>query len=156
MKFPQSVMIWAAMSSAGVGPLCFLKSTVNAAIYQEILEHFMLPSADKLYGDADFIFQQDLAPAHTAKGTKSFFNDHGVTSVSHRILWDLWRQVTSHINLHIHDVIASSLHSDEFWHLRSVLNVIYCNTTMPNKAVHIIFSVVIHKTSINGKQEPLI
>ncbi len=67
------------MSSGGVGPLCFLKSTINAAIYQEILEHFMLPSADKLYGDADFIFQQDLAPAHTAKGTKSWFNDHGVT-----------------------------------------------------------------------------
>ncbi len=79
VKFPQSVMIWAAMSSAGVGPLCFLKSTVNTAIYQEIFEHFMLPSADKLYGDADFIFQQDLAPAHTAKGTKSWFNDHGVT-----------------------------------------------------------------------------
>ncbi len=39
----------------------------------------MLPSADKLYGDADFIFQQDLALAHTAKGTKSWFNDHGVT-----------------------------------------------------------------------------
>ncbi len=79
VKFPQSVMIWAAMSSVGVGPLCFLKSTVNTAIYQEILEHFMLLSADKLYGDADFIFQQDLAPAHTAKGTKSWFNDHGVT-----------------------------------------------------------------------------
>ncbi len=79
VKFPQSVMIWAAMSSAGVGPLCFLKSTVNAAIYQDILNHFMLPSADKFYGDADFIFQQDLAPAHTAKSTKSWFNDHGVT-----------------------------------------------------------------------------
>ncbi len=79
MKFPQSLMIWAAMSSAGVGPLCFLKSTVNPAIYQEILEHFMLPSAEELYGDADFIFQQDLAPAHTAKCTKSWFNDHGVT-----------------------------------------------------------------------------
>ncbi len=39
----------------------------------------MLPSADKLYGDADFISQQDMAPAHTAKGTKSWFNDHGVT-----------------------------------------------------------------------------
>ncbi len=64
-------MIWAAKSSAGVGPLCFLKSTVNAGIYQ-------LPSADKLYEDADFIFQQDLAPAHTAKGTKSWFNDHSV------------------------------------------------------------------------------
>ncbi len=67
------------MSSAGVGPLCFLKSSVNTPVYQDILEHFMLPSDDKLYGDADFIFQQVLAPAHTAKGTKSWFNDHGVT-----------------------------------------------------------------------------
>lgn len=49
-------MIWAAMSSAGVGPLCFLKSTVKAVIDQEVLEHFMLPSVDKLFGDAEFIF----------------------------------------------------------------------------------------------------
>ncbi len=78
VKFPHYVIIWAAMSSAGVGPLCFLKSTVNAAIWENS-EHFMLPSADKLYGDADFIFQQDLAPAHTAKVTKSWFSDHSVT-----------------------------------------------------------------------------
>ena len=42
VKFPQSVMVWGAMSSAGVGPLCFLRSRVNAAIYQEVLEHFLL------------------------------------------------------------------------------------------------------------------
>ncbi len=62
VKFPQSVMIWGAMSSAGVGPLCFLKTNITAPVYQEILEHFMLPSADQLFKDADFIFQQDLAP----------------------------------------------------------------------------------------------
>uniref|UniRef100_A0A9J8BUH5 Transposase Tc1-like domain-containing protein n=1 Tax=Cyprinus carpio carpio TaxID=630221 RepID=A0A9J8BUH5_CYPCA len=78
VKFPQSVMIWGAMSSAGVGPLCFLKTKVTAPVYQEILEHFMLPSADQLFEDADFIFQQDLAPAHTARSTKSWLNDHGV------------------------------------------------------------------------------
>ncbi len=38
----------------------------------------MLPSADQLFKDADFIFQQDLAPVHTAKSTKSWLNDHGV------------------------------------------------------------------------------
>ncbi len=64
------------MSSAGVGPLCFLKTNVTAPVYQYILEHFMLPSADQLFKDADFIFQQDLAPAHTAKSTKSWLNDH--------------------------------------------------------------------------------
>ncbi|KAI2655007.1 Transposable element Tcb1 transposase [Labeo rohita] len=48
VKFLKSVMIWGAVTSAGVGPLCFIKCKVNAAIYQEILEHFMLPSADKL------------------------------------------------------------------------------------------------------------
>ncbi len=67
-----------AMSSAGVGPLCFLKTNVTAPVYQEILQRFMLPSADQLFKDADFIFQQDLAPAHTAKSTKSWLNDHGV------------------------------------------------------------------------------
>lgn len=38
----------------------------------------MLHSADKLYGDVDFIFQ-DLAPVHTAKSSKTWFNDHGIT-----------------------------------------------------------------------------
>jgi len=71
-------MIWGAMSSAGVGPLCFLKTNVTAPVYQEILEHLMLPFADQLFKDADFIFQQDLAPVHIAKSTKSWLNDHGV------------------------------------------------------------------------------
>ncbi len=76
VKFPQSVMVWGAMSSAGVGPLCFLRSKVNTAVNQEVLEQFMLPAADQLYGDADFIFQQELAPVHSAKATSTWFKDH--------------------------------------------------------------------------------
>ncbi len=56
----------------------FLKTNVTAPVNQEMLEHFVLPSADQLFKDADYIFQQDLAPAHTAKSTKSWLNDHGV------------------------------------------------------------------------------
>ncbi len=55
-----------------------LKTNITAPVYQDILEHVMLPSADQLFKDSDFIFQQDLAPAHTAKSTKSWLNDHGV------------------------------------------------------------------------------
>ncbi len=61
VKFLKSVMIWGAVTSAGVGPLCFIEHKVNAAVYQEILEHFMLTSADKLYGDVDLLFQQDFS-----------------------------------------------------------------------------------------------
>ncbi|KAI2648680.1 Transposable element Tcb1 transposase [Labeo rohita] len=68
VKYPQSVMVWGAMSAA-----------VNASSYQETWEHFMLPSAEKLYGDEDFIFQHDLAPAHSAKTTGKWFTDHGIT-----------------------------------------------------------------------------
>ncbi len=38
----------------------------------------MLPAADQIYGDADFIFQQDLAPARSAKATSTWFKDHGI------------------------------------------------------------------------------
>uniref|UniRef100_A0AAY5L2M7 Transposase Tc1-like domain-containing protein n=1 Tax=Esox lucius TaxID=8010 RepID=A0AAY5L2M7_ESOLU len=62
VKFPLSVMVWGAMSSAGVGPLCFLRSKVNEAVFQEVLENFMLPAADQIYGDADFIFQKLPVP----------------------------------------------------------------------------------------------
>ncbi len=41
--------------------IVLIKSKVNVDVYQEILEHFMLPSADKLYEDADFLFQQDFS-----------------------------------------------------------------------------------------------
>ncbi len=56
----------------------FFKTNVTASVYQEILKQLMLPSTDQLFKDADFIFQQDLIPAHTAKSTKSWLNDHGV------------------------------------------------------------------------------
>ncbi len=50
----------------GYHVICWCWSTVFSevhgytVIYQEILEHFMLPSADRLYGDADFIFPAGL------------------------------------------------------------------------------------------------
>ena len=67
IKFPQSIMVWDIMLAAGVGPLCFLRTNVTAAVYQEVLEHFVLPTAEQLFRGDDLTFQHDLAPAHKAK-----------------------------------------------------------------------------------------
>ena len=50
-----------------------IKATVN------VLEVFMIPSADDLYGDADFIFKQDLAPTQTTRSTKTWTDVHAIT-----------------------------------------------------------------------------
>ncbi len=63
VTFLKSVMIWGAVIFAGVGSFCIIKPKVNTAVYQEILEHFILPSADKLYGYLeilDFLFILNL------------------------------------------------------------------------------------------------
>ena len=58
----------------GCHVICWCWSTVFSEVQCQrsrlpgSLKHFMLPAADQLYGDADLIFQQDLAPAHSAKG----------------------------------------------------------------------------------------
>ncbi len=66
------------------GVQCHLLVLVNCVFWKPTSLHpftkkfwSMLLSADHLFKD-DFIFQQDLAPAHTAKSTKSWLNDHGV------------------------------------------------------------------------------
>lgn len=63
-NFPQSVLIWDAMSWCSC-LVCCIRSKVDTDIYQETTEHFKLPPADTIYGDADFHSQQDLAPAHS-------------------------------------------------------------------------------------------
>ncbi len=78
------------------GPLCFIKAKVNAAVYQEILEHFMLPSAEKLYGDADFLSSRTLAPAHSAKPLPSalltmiYLLDWPANMPDLNPIWNLW------------------------------------------------------------------
>lgn len=52
---------------------------LSKSVYQEILDHFLYPSANMLHWDADPIFQQDVIPTHTFKNISTCFNGHGIT-----------------------------------------------------------------------------
>ncbi len=73
VKFPQSVMIWVQ---------CHLLVLVHCAkptSLHPFTKIFWSTSCFLLlFKDADFIFQQNLAPDHTAKSTKSWLNEHDV------------------------------------------------------------------------------
>ncbi len=76
--------VWSFHSQWWFGLPCHLLVLVHCVFWvhsqrSHLAGNFRALPCFLLYGDADFIFQQDLAPAHTAKGTKSWFNDHGVT-----------------------------------------------------------------------------
>lgn len=76
MKFLQAVIIhvifqfWFTL---------FYRSKVNTAVYQKVLEHSILPSAEKLYDHVDFPPLQDFRPVHSAKTTTKALTDRDIT-----------------------------------------------------------------------------
>jgi hypothetical protein len=77
MKNPSKVMVWGCFSSHGRGSLHFvpLKETINAERYKRLLEDKLLITM-RLHGCR--VFQQDSAPAHTAKIVSSWLKDNNI------------------------------------------------------------------------------
>lgn len=66
-------MLWGAFSSDGVCELVWCDKSINAKEYEKVLENGWLPSIHTLFSQqerSEVIFQQDNAPALTAKATK--------------------------------------------------------------------------------------
>ena len=71
----RGVMVWGAFSAAGTGELLHCEKSINALESRRILQKGLPPTIEKLFSKAersDVIFQQDNAPAHTAKTTKTW------------------------------------------------------------------------------------
>ena len=75
---PSYVMVWAGISAEGRIPLVFVPSGVkiNANTYKElILEPVVKKLAETMFNNGEFLFQQDGAPAHTARSTQEWLKN---------------------------------------------------------------------------------
>ena len=71
--------IWGCFSAHGVGSICLVDGILEQYQYMDILSKVMLPSAENLFGDGPWVFQQDNNPKHTATNTRNWFIEHEVT-----------------------------------------------------------------------------
>ena len=80
VKIPQSLPVRSGLcvSVAGVRQLHFLKMTLNFAIYQNVLDHFLIFYIEDKFEDGDFVFQKDLASTHPAKSNIKRFKKNDI------------------------------------------------------------------------------
>jgi DDE superfamily endonuclease len=75
-------MIWGCMSGKSTGEMAVITSSINAQVYIDILDTFLIPSIERMFGDDDIIFQDDNASCHRAKTVKTFLEERHIRSMS--------------------------------------------------------------------------
>ena len=76
VKHDKKINVWGCFSYSGVGHIHWVQGLMDQAKYKQILIHHMRPSSKKLFGNENFIFQQDNDPKHTAKTVKKYLENH--------------------------------------------------------------------------------
>ena len=76
-KYPKKLMFWAAISSEIRTELLVVHGTMTGPKYVDILKAKFLPWLRR-QKRGKHMFQQDNAPAHTAKDTKAFFETENI------------------------------------------------------------------------------
>ncbi|MGH0168425.1 UNVERIFIED_CONTAM: hypothetical protein FKN15_054889 [Acipenser sinensis] len=63
-------MVWGCFAASRPGQLSIIDTTMNAALYQKILEENVRPSVHELKLNRKWVMQQDNDPKHTSRSTK--------------------------------------------------------------------------------------
>jgi hypothetical protein len=71
-----NIMLWGCFSANGPGRLIRVKERTNWAMYHEILNENLLPSARALNMKRGWVFQHDNDTKHTARAMKEWLQPH--------------------------------------------------------------------------------
>lgn len=78
----KGVNVWGAISRHGLGPLHRVQGALTAAKYCNILDTVVVPYTSSVFPNGDFLFQQDLAPVHTARSVRAHLQQTGIEQLA--------------------------------------------------------------------------
>ena len=82
-QHPRQIMVWGAIGVGYKSPLLVFEGNCNKESYISLLEeNGIIPGLNALFGEREFVFQQDNAPPHVAKQTVDWLQErvHLLTS----------------------------------------------------------------------------
>ncbi len=88
-----NIMVWGCMSAAGTGELQFIKGTMNANMYCDILKQSMILSLRRLSRRA--VFQHDNDPKHTSRETTALLKKLRLKLICEAFSNGRWRSARS-------------------------------------------------------------
>ena len=71
-------MFWESFSFKGIGSLFPVQGMMNADKYIKVIQRKVVKDMERAFPNGGGIFQQDLAPCHTAKKVKNFFEENHI------------------------------------------------------------------------------
>jgi hypothetical protein len=81
-------MVW---GSFGLGPLIPVKGSLNATVFNDILDDSVLPTVWQQFVEGPFLFQHDNAPMHKARSIQKWFVEIGVEELDP--IGHLWHEL---------------------------------------------------------------
>ena len=79
----KTALLSMTFTSHGAGDFHRIVGIMDQHIYRQILIDHMVPSAERLFPDGDFIFQHDNDPKHTARLVKEYLANTGWMLIIH-------------------------------------------------------------------------
>jgi transposase len=79
VKHDKKINVWGCFSARSVGRLYRIVGNLDQVYYKKILQQEMIPSAQDIFGDESWIFQQDNDPKHTAKSVQNYLRNKSIT-----------------------------------------------------------------------------